>query len=178
MSKCVRSDARTEVEPGWMSIPHFLTWPDSSNWEEVKHMEWGNSVSWVISRNLFRYQPTFLTSLSKSAGSGEPKPKFQAGPRAWMSPPTFCCRLWQRMISWVLTEPRGLRRGDDSPWKEWRNSRPHLKKKRFSVALQIALEERGRLSWAAAEGGFDEDQCCWGAAGWDVLSAAGLRLFS
>lgn len=36
------------------------------------------------------------------------------------------------------------------------------KKALFSVTLQIAGEERERLSWAAAEGGFDEAQCCWG----------------
>lgn len=110
MSKYIRSDARTEVEPEWMSIPHFLTWPDSSNWEEVKHMECGNFVSSVISRALFRYPSMFPSSLSKSAGSSELRHEFQARPRACMSPSTFCCCCLQRRISWILTKPRGL------PW--------------------------------------------------------------
>lgn len=41
-------------------------------------------------------------------------------------------------------------------------STPHLNKKIFSVALWIALKGREKLSWAAVEGGFDEDQCCSG----------------
>lgn len=178
MSKYIKSDARTEVEPEWMSIPHFLTWPDSSNWEEVKHMECGNFVSSVISRALFRYPSMFPSSLSKSAGSSELRHEFQARPRACMSPSTFCCCCLQRRISWILTKPRGLlwgmaphKRNGEIPFLVWKNPL-------FSVALQIALEGRERLSWAAAEGGFEEDQCCWGAAGWDVLLVPELYLFS
>lgn len=87
---------------GWA----FLSWPDSSNWEEVKHMEWGNSVSWVISSALFRYQYVLLNSLSKSAGSSELRHKLPARPHACMSPSAFCCCHLKRRRSWILTESR------------------------------------------------------------------------
>ena len=134
-------------------------------------MEWGNFVSWVISRALFRYQSMFLSSLSKSAGSSELRHKFQAQPHACLSPSTFCCRRLERRISWILT---GSREGCCEGWLPTKGMEkfPSSSEKNYFLLLFELRWKEGRLSWAAAEGGFDEDQCCWGAAG--VLSAAGL----
>lgn len=131
-------------------------------------MEQGKFLSWVISRSPFRYQSMFLNSLSESTGSRELTHRLQARPHACMSPSTFCCCCLHRRVSWVLIESReGCCEGME---RFLSSSRKGL----FSVALQIAWEERERLSWAAA-GGFDEAQCCWGRVG---HSMAGLYLFS
>lgn len=123
---------------GWA----FLTWPDSSNWEEVKHMERGNFVSWVISREFFGYQSMFLSSFSKSAGSSELRHKLQARPPACVSPSTLCCRRLPRRISWTLPESKGGCCEDGSPRKEWRHFPPHLKKTVFCCCSNC-LERKG-----------------------------------
>lgn len=142
MSEYIRSDARTEVDPEWMSIPHFLIWPDSSNWEEVKHMKgvcgvWGvwNFVSYVISRPLFGYQSMFPSNLSKLAGSSELRHKFQAWPCAYTGPSTPCCHRG----SWPTQERAAAR--DASPQNKWRNSLPRLKKTVYWCSLNCFVRK-------------------------------------
>lgn len=113
-------------QDGWA----FLTWPDPSGWEEVKHMGWGNLGSWVISRAPFGSWSVFLLEW---AGSRELRHTLWAQPRVCLSPSTFCCCHLQRRMSWITPE---LGENGKIPIFTW-------KKLVF-------------CAWAAAEGGFED----------------------
>lgn len=159
---------------GWA----FLTWPDSSNWEEVKHMEWGNFVSRVISRALFRYQSMLLNSLSKSSGSSELRHKLQTRPCACMSPSTFCCCRLQRRISWILTESREGCCEGWLPMKGMEKFPSSSEKNSFLLLFELHWKEGRDCPGLQQKVGLMKISAVGVQHGWDVLSAAGLYLFS
>lgn len=118
-------------QDGWA----FLTWPDSSGWEEVKHMGWGNLGSWVIFRAAFEYWSVFLSCLSEWERSSELRHKLWAQPCVCLSLSTFCCCHLQRRMSWILPESGG---NGEIPLSTWKNlfSVPGLQQK---VGLKIRM---------------------------------------
>lgn len=129
-------------QDGWA----FLTWADSSGWEEVKHMGWGNLGSWVICRAPFGCWAVFWAAFWNGQGA------VNWGTNCGLS----LMSAWPFHIL-LLSPPE---EGElDHSWtgRELKNSHLHLNKPAF-------------CSWAAAEGGF-EDQG-------GTLTAPGLYLFS